>query len=334
MSWLGKGVGFPILARVLFGVLLVLAWTGCIVGAEDIGKVTKVIDGDTLRVALAGGEVSVRLIGIDAPEVSHPEVPVQRFGQEATEFALRFAEGFECRLEYEEGQERLDKYGRTLAYVWINGECLNEAIVRRGYTYAVTRFPFSRMQQYVDLERQARKNQYGLWNDSLRDGRLANLAQRFEALPPEGKKDLDGYLDYLATKYNGEALRPASGEKVPETPVVKKLVLLEATKGATMPEQASVISWKDAAKHYGENTTVEGTIVKSFNSGKACFLNFHPQWKKYFTAVIFKSAFSKFPENPEQHYLGKKVRVVGTIKEYEGKPEIILDAPEQIEIVQ
>jgi len=37
-----------------------------------------------------------------------------------------------------------------------------------------------------------------------------------------------------------------------------------------------VISWQDAAKHYGENVTVEGTIVVTHNSGKACFLNFHP----------------------------------------------------------
>ena len=97
---------------------------------------------------------------------------------------------------------------------------------------------------------------------------------------------------------------------------------------------AQVISWQDAAKHYGEYATVEGTIVATHNSGKACFLNFHPDYKRYFTAVIFASAFSRFPTNPENYYYGKKVRVSGYIKEYKGKPEIILNNPSQIEILK
>ena len=95
-----------------------------------------------------------------------------------------------------------------------------------------------------------------------------------------------------------------------------------------------VISWQDAAKHYGEYATVEGKIVATHNSGKACFLNFHPNYKKYFTAVIFASAFPLFPANPESFYYGKKVRVSGYIKEYKGKPEIILNDPSQIEILK
>jgi DNA/RNA endonuclease YhcR with UshA esterase domain len=95
-----------------------------------------------------------------------------------------------------------------------------------------------------------------------------------------------------------------------------------------------VISWQDADKHYGEYATVEGKIVATHNSGKACFLNFHPNYKRYFTAVIFSSSFSLFPANPETFYYGKKVRVSGYIKEYKGKPEIILNDPGQIEIVE
>jgi len=100
------------------------------------------------------------------------------------------------------------------------------------------------------------------------------------------------------------------------------------------PAGTQVISWQDAVKHYGEYATVEGTIVATHNSGKACFLNFHPDYKRYFTAVIFASAFSRFPANPENYYYGKKVRVSGNIKEYKGKPEIILNDPSQIEILE
>lgn len=95
-----------------------------------------------------------------------------------------------------------------------------------------------------------------------------------------------------------------------------------------------VISWRDAAHYYGQTKTVEGTVVISNNTGKVCFLNFHKNWKKYFTAVIFSSDFDRFPPHPEDHYLNRHVRVTGLIKEYKGKPEIILKSPSQIEIVE
>ena len=95
-----------------------------------------------------------------------------------------------------------------------------------------------------------------------------------------------------------------------------------------------VVSWKDADRYYGKIKTVEGKIVDTHNSGKACFLNFHSNWKVDFTAVIFSSDFYKFPSNPEDYYYGKKVRVKGLIKEYQGKPEIILKSPSQIEVIE
>ena len=101
----------------------------------------------------------------------------------------------------------------------------------------------------------------------------------------------------------------------------------------TIELAADVISWRDAALYYGQIKTVEGRIVASNNTGKVCFLNFHKNWRKYFTAVIFSSDFDKFPARPEDHYLNRNVRVKGLIKEYKGKPEIILKGPGQIEII-
>ena len=96
---------------------------------------------------------------------------------------------------------------------------------------------------------------------------------------------------------------------------------------------STVIRWDEAQNYYGQTVTVEGKIVATYNSGKACFLNFHPDYKKHFTAVIFKSAFSRFPSSPENYYYGKEVQVTGKIKKYRGKPEIILNDPAQIKII-
>jgi len=159
--------------------------------------VTRVLDGDTI--VLDNGE-TVRLIGVDAPEIHHPEIPVQRFGEEATEFLKRFAEGFECTLEYEPNNIR-DQYGRLLAYVFVGARLANAEIIRRGYAYAYTRFPFCRQAEFIALEREARECQYGLWHLSLRDGRIANLVKRYELLSMEGRKRLDEILEELVQKY-------------------------------------------------------------------------------------------------------------------------------------
>lgn len=97
---------------------------------------------------------------------------------------------------------------------------------------------------------------------------------------------------------------------------------------------APVISWREAGRYYGRTMTVEGTVVATYNSGKAIFLNFHPDWRAHFTAVIFASDARRFPAPPESHYLNRKVRVTGLIEEYRGKPEIIVRKPAQIELVE
>jgi micrococcal nuclease len=93
-----------------------------------------------------------------------------------------------------------------------------------------------------------------------------------------------------------------------------------------------VITWKDAENYYNQYVIVEGIIVDTFNSGNVCFLNFDTN--QYFTAVIFASDFPGFPFIPEDFYLGKKVQIIGIIKEYRGSPEIIVKTPQQIRILK
>jgi micrococcal nuclease len=96
----------------------------------------------------------------------------------------------------------------------------------------------------------------------------------------------------------------------------------------------NTVNWKDAASHYGKYKTVEGKIVSGKCLPKVCFLNFDKDYKTTFTVVIFASDLPKFPPKPDQYYRNKKVQVSGTIKEYRGKPEIILKEPDQINIVK
>ena len=130
-------------------------------------EVTRVIDGDTL--VLDGGE-RVRLIGVDTPETVHPQKPVEYFGKEASEFTRRTAEGKRVRLEYDKGIGRQDRYGRTLAYVYLeDGWLLNLKIIEGGYGHAYTRFPFAKMNEFLRAEQSARERGSGLWEETTKE---------------------------------------------------------------------------------------------------------------------------------------------------------------------
>jgi DNA/RNA endonuclease YhcR with UshA esterase domain len=101
---------------------------------------------------------------------------------------------------------------------------------------------------------------------------------------------------------------------------------------ATAPA-SGVVDWQDAGHYLGQRLTVEGDVVRVYNSGKAAFLNFAQEYKGQFSVVIFASDFEQWAEAPDQVYLGQRVRVTGKIKEYKGAPEVIVESPDQIEII-
>ncbi len=134
--------------------------------AEGPFRVTSVTDGDTIRVTINGKSTPVRLIGIDTPEVTDPRKPVQCFGQEASRRAHELLDGTQVWLEYDPTQNRRDRYGRSLAYVWLNDtELVNQRLVNEGYAHEYTyAAPYKYQDAFRDAEQAARTAQRGLWN--------------------------------------------------------------------------------------------------------------------------------------------------------------------------
>lgn len=288
--------------RLVLGGLLVagLAWSA---GTARRGpfKVAKVFDGDTVK--LDNGE-TVRLIGMDAPETHHPEIPVQRFGEESAAFLSRMVQGAEVTLEIEPDEPK-DVHGRTLAYVWKGDLLVNAEMLRKGYAYTYTLYAFRRRAEFMALEQSARRAQVGLWHLSLRDGRIANLVNRYEQLSLEGRVRLDEDLERLVQAYPAEPAPPPKP-----------------------------VPWGEAEAKVGERVTAEGEIVAAHNSGKACFLNFHEDFRRHLSVVIFASDLPRFPREPEAFYKGKRLRVTGVVQMHEGRPEIVVEDPKQVEVLK
>jgi micrococcal nuclease len=159
----------PIAALLL---ALCAAVCGCSATAEEppsgsgSGRVVRVVDGDTIRVALASGEERVRYIGVDAPESVKPGAPVECFAKRASAFNERLVAGERVKLVRD--VEERDRYGRLLAYVYRarDGLFVNAELVRRGYATVAT-FPpnVAHERELRRLAKRARLSGRGLWSE-------------------------------------------------------------------------------------------------------------------------------------------------------------------------
>jgi micrococcal nuclease len=135
--------------------LLIGAIVGCTQQADIISGV-EIIDGDTFR--LVTGD-TVRLIGIDAPELSQPGGVLSR------EYLAHLICG--KRVTLEKGHEDRDNYNRLLRFVYINDLCINEEMIRQGYAEARYLPENPIREYYVQLEIEAETARAGLWGDNV-----------------------------------------------------------------------------------------------------------------------------------------------------------------------
>lgn len=135
--------------------------------------VKKIIDGDTIAVSIAGKKYTLRMIGIDTPEVHHKQ---EFFGEEAAQFTKKsLALGSTVYLQKDVSDT--DKYGRLLRYVWvsrpttndptpdeINASMLNASLVFNGYAAPFTYPPDVKYADFFKaLAHHAYNNNWGLW---------------------------------------------------------------------------------------------------------------------------------------------------------------------------
>ncbi|MGD2178230.1 MAG: thermonuclease family protein [Anaerolineae bacterium] len=119
--------------------------------------VVEVVDGDTIRVRIAGEVHPLRYIGIDTPELDEP------MGAECCSANERLVGDKTVYLEKDVSET--DQYGRLLRYVYLaNGVFVNAELVRRGYARPVAYRPdVSRQELLADREQQAGAAQVGIW---------------------------------------------------------------------------------------------------------------------------------------------------------------------------
>ena len=156
-----------------------LVFLSCYLYAEESITVTRIVDGDTLKVFYLGREESIRLIGIDTPESrvnKKTKKDAKRSGQDvetiiamgkrATEYVESLVKpGDLITIEFDV-QER-DRYERLLGYVYLSdGKMLNEEIIKAGYAVIMTIPPNVKYKHRLLIAYQeARESKRELWGE-------------------------------------------------------------------------------------------------------------------------------------------------------------------------
>lgn len=132
-----------------------------------IVKFSEGVDGDTAKFDINGEIIKVRFLAVDTPESVHPTKEVQAYGVEASNFTkekLKNAKTIE--LEFDNNSDKTDKYGRYLAWIWVDGELLQDLLVKEGLAkvaYLYADYKYTSLLQ--ESEKVAKEAKIGIWKD-------------------------------------------------------------------------------------------------------------------------------------------------------------------------
>lgn len=128
--------------------------------------IVKNVDGDTIEINLNGKEEKIRMLCVDTPETHHPRLGVQPFGPEASDYTKKtLYVGRNVQIETGIGGGR-DKYGRLLAYIYVDGKMFNEMLLEKGL--ARVAYIYAPNTKYVDefyaIQKLAQQKGIGIWS--------------------------------------------------------------------------------------------------------------------------------------------------------------------------
>jgi endonuclease YncB( thermonuclease family) len=123
-------------------------WSGVVVGVSD---------GDTITVLHEGKGEKIRLYGIDTPEKG------QAFGKKAKQFTSRMVYGKNVEVEAKD----TDRYGRTVSLISVDGQSLNEALIKNGFAWVYRKYCKEVFcEDWLNFEIIARYGKIGIWSES------------------------------------------------------------------------------------------------------------------------------------------------------------------------
>ena len=177
--------------KILLLIILFL-FTSNVYALEKVNSY-KCVDGDTFRIKINGEDTKVRMLAIDTPE-SVKEKELEYYGKEASDYTCnKLSKAKKIELEYDKNSDKYDKYGRLLAWVFVDGNLLQEELVKNGYAkvaYLYADYKYTSLLQA--LQEKASINSKGIWDN--------DKAKRFNtsSRPKENSKEEAENIEIIA----------------------------------------------------------------------------------------------------------------------------------------
>ena len=157
--------------------------------AEEKAKVAfgNCVDGDTAVFILNNDKIKVRFLAIDTPETKHPTKGVEPFGKEASNFTCyKITNAKEIILEFDKNSDKLDKYNRYLAWIFVDGNLLQSDLISKGYAKTAYLYDdYKYTNNLITLENKAKDKHIGIWSnyqDNDIESFLRNLDFKYKLL--------------------------------------------------------------------------------------------------------------------------------------------------------
>lgn len=150
--------------KIIFGIIIFFSFYGS-VNAEKIEvTLNKCVDGDTAWFNLNNEIIKVRFLAIDTPESTNK---IEPYGKEASAYTCTMLKGAnKIELEYDEFANK-DKYNRTLAWVFVDDNLLQDLIIKKGLANVAYLYDDYKYTSTLQISEQiAKEKQIGIWNNN------------------------------------------------------------------------------------------------------------------------------------------------------------------------
>lgn len=147
----------------LITLLLMLTLVPALANTRKTVQFSKCTDGDTAHFLMDGEDITVRFLAIDTPEYTKEKEP---YGKEASEYTCSaISNATQIELEYDDGSDTSDKYGRHLAWVYVDGRLLQKELVQEGLAEVAYLYgDYAYTDELYEAQEQAKNKGLNIWS--------------------------------------------------------------------------------------------------------------------------------------------------------------------------
>lgn len=139
-------------------------------------SLVRCVDGDTAVFLVDEEEVKFRFLAIDTPETVHPTKEVEAFGKNASEYTCNKLTNAEKIVVEYENSNKVDKYGRSLAWIWVDDSLLQKELISVGYgevAYIYGKYRYT--ESLCLVQKNAKAGGLGVWSEEREEGYCSTI---------------------------------------------------------------------------------------------------------------------------------------------------------------